>query len=138
LGIVVDDTVAELTGEWARSTAVAGYVGRHYLHDSNADKGKCLARFVASITTAGQYEVRLSYTPHANRASNVSIVVKHAEGERKSLIDQRKPPTIDRRFVSLGKFRFEAGRPATVTISTAESNGHVVVDAVQLLQMPAK
>jgi hypothetical protein len=106
------------------------------LHDNNSNKGQYTARFVPPIETAGRYEVRLSYTPHANRASNVSVVVKHADGETKSLIDQRKLPAIDRRFISLGRFRFEAGRTASVTVSTAESDGHVVVDAVQLLKMP--
>jgi hypothetical protein len=137
-GIVVDDTAAELTGEWARSTAIAGYVGPHYLHDSNANKGACTARFSPPIKKTGRYEVRLAYTSHPNRANNVPVTVQHADGEAKLQIDQRKPPSMDRSFMSLGSFRFEAGRGGVVTIRTADTNGHVIVDAVQLLETRQK
>jgi hypothetical protein len=137
-GVVVDDTAAELTGEWQRSATVPGFVGAHYLHDGNTNKGRLSATFVLPIKDSGHYEVRLSYTPHPNRAGNVPVTVNHADGKSTLRIDQRKQPSADQGFVSLGKYRFDRERGATVTISTAETNGYVVVDAVQLLKPASK
>jgi hypothetical protein len=38
-GIVVDETSAELVGEWQYSTHTPPYVGLGYLHDMKAGKG---------------------------------------------------------------------------------------------------
>jgi hypothetical protein len=39
-------------------------------------------------------------------------------------------------FVSAGTYRFEPGKPAAVTLSTAGADGNVHADAVQLLPVP--
>jgi chloramphenicol O-acetyltransferase len=36
-------------------------------------------------------------------------------------------------FASIGRFRFEKGRPASVTITNAGTDGYVIADAIQLL-----
>jgi hypothetical protein len=38
-GIVVDETAAELVGEWQYSTHTPPYIGLGYLHDMKAGKG---------------------------------------------------------------------------------------------------
>jgi hypothetical protein len=129
-GIVLDHKDARLTGVWLTSTSIGSYVGAGYLHDNNAQKGEMSARFEAKLKP-GRYEVRISYTPHGNRAGNVPISVQHANGTAKKSIDQRKTPPIDRVFVSLGEFNF--GETAVVEISNAGTQGHVIVDAVQFL-----
>jgi hypothetical protein len=46
-------------------------------------------------------------------------------------VDQRKTPAIDGRFHRLGRFDFEAGQPAVVSVSNESTDGYVVIDAVQ-------
>lgn len=133
-GIVVDDEQAEKRGSWSGSSSVPGYIGREYLHDDNGQKGELAAAFRFVIKEPGTYDVRLAYTPNANRATNVPVVVQHAGGEAKLAVDQKKTPAIERRFHSLGKFKFE--KEGVVTISNADTNGYVVIDAVQLVPAP--
>jgi len=84
------------------------------------------------------YEVRLSYSPNPNRATNVPVTVSGytGGGSKKLTVNQKQPPAIDHLFTSLGAYRFDAGAKATVEITTANTDGHVIVDAVQLV--PAK
>jgi hypothetical protein len=139
-GVVVDDRQAELTGQWTAGTATPTFVGGRYLHDNAAGKGAGQkthsAKFVVPVKVAGVYEVRLSYPPHANRATNVPVTVSGfagAPGVKTVRIDQRKTPPIDRLFISLGTFPFEAGASAVVEVTNEGADGHVLIDAVQVL-----
>jgi hypothetical protein len=129
-GLVVDDAQAELTGEWTASTAVGGYVGTGYRHDGNTEQGKKSARFTFKVERPGSYEVRVAYTPNANRATNVPMTVFSSEGEKTARVNEREKPGPDG-FASLGSFRFD--QSATVVISNAGADGYVVVDAVQIV-----
>jgi len=132
-GIVVDDPKAGRAGTWLPSSAIGPFVGQGYLHDDHRDQGAKAVRFSVELPESGRYEVRVSYSPSGNRATNVPVIVEHAEGRTTVRIDQRKPPGLDRAFVSLGVFPFEAERPAVVIIANEGADGHVVADAVQLL-----
>jgi hypothetical protein len=90
------------------------------------------AVFELSIPSDGRYEVRFATAPHENRASNTAITVRSAEGEKKVTVNQKKPATIEGRWVSLGTYRFAAGQKAVVEVS-AEADGNVHIDAVQAL-----
>jgi len=131
-GIVLDDAEAKLTGAWSSSRSSPGYVGQRYLHDGNADKADKKAVFTAAILKTGRYEVRVSWTPHPNRASNAKIVIRHADGETTVTVNQKKKPKAGS-FEPLGVFRFVAGKTGSVTILAAGTNGYVIVDAVQFL-----
>lgn len=131
-GIVLDDRDAKLTGNWLPSRSVSEFVGFSYLHDGNADKGRLQAVFEPTFEQTGLYEVRIAYTPNPNRASNVPVTVESAEGTRIVKVNQKKP-TDQGAFVSVGRFRFDAGKSGRVIISNAETDGHVIVDAVQFL-----
>ena len=48
-------------------------------------------------------------------------------------VDQRKKPPVEGLFRSVGKYRFTAGKAATVTISNKGTVGHVIVDAVRFV-----
>jgi hypothetical protein len=133
-GIVLDDTRAEYTGQWADSRSAGPLVGHGYRHDMNRDKPGKQARFNVSLPDAGRYEVRLAYTPNANRATNVQVTVQDADGAHTSFVNERKTPTLDRLFESLGVYSFDPARPATVTISCAGTDGYVVVDALQFVK----
>ncbi len=132
-GLAVDDAEAELTGFSDLSTSVSPYVGNAYRHDGNANKGGQSARFPLPIAQAGHYEIRLSYTPHPNRASNVPVAIHHDEGATRLRIDQRKTPSINRLWISLGKFALSPGDGAQVEVANADTDGFVVIDAVQAL-----
>jgi hypothetical protein len=132
-GIVVDDEQATLTGDWKNSSAAPSYVGNGYRHDDKANDGQLTAKFEAKLPKAGLYEVLVAYPPNNNRSSQVNVEVHHAKGKESLKMDQRKAPAVDDRFHSLGKFEFAADQPAVVVISNANSNGYVVIDAVQWL-----
>jgi glycine/D-amino acid oxidase-like deaminating enzyme len=133
-GIVIDDRRATPIGAWQRSAAIRPFVGVGYLHDGNANKGKLRCTFAVSIPTTGEYEVRVSVCPSPNRATNVPVVVETADGVKTVHVNERERPATPP-FVSIGRFRFEQGRPASVTISNASTDGYVVADAIQLLPL---
>lgn len=131
-GTVVDDGMAKLTGNWGNSSSTGSWVGREYRHDGNKADGRSIATFQAKLKP-GRYEVRLAYSHNGNRATNVPVVVQHADGKETVIVNQKKVPPIDKLFVSLGEFDFSADNPGTVTISNHKTDGYVIVDAVQWL-----
>jgi hypothetical protein len=131
-GIVVDDSDAQLAGEWQSSRSVEGFVGQQYLHDGNTSRGELTAVFQPNLPRAGRYEVRLAYTPNPNRATNVLIAIETADGQRSLTVNQREAPQ-DPPFESLGTFRFKAGETGRVTITNTDADGYVIIDAVQWL-----
>lgn len=131
-GIVVDDADAQFTGEWQGSSSSGGVDGMYH-HDMNQGKGEKSARFEVHVPKDGRYEVRFAYATAPNRATNVPVSVTHANGENSITVNEKQTPAIDKAFVSLGTFRFTADKPAVVTVTTAGTDGYVVVDAVQLL-----
>jgi hypothetical protein len=135
-GIVADDEDAQLTGLWISSTFAGGGVEGASRHDANTDKGRKSARYTLQVPAAGTYEVRLSYAPASNRATNVPITIEHADGTAQATVNQRLAPRFDKFFVSLGTFRFTPEKPAIIVVSNEGTDGYVVVDAVQLLPSP--
>ncbi|HLU46831.1 MAG TPA: DUF1553 domain-containing protein, partial [Planctomycetota bacterium] len=138
--IVVDDTKAELTGEWTPSTYTKGYLGERYLHDGDAGKGAKRARYVPELSAGGMYEVRVSYTPGTNRAPRVPVIVRHGDEGAGDLeesvvaVDQTRPP-LGGSFVAIGRFRLPAGTLASVTLSNDGTSGHVIADAVAFVPL---
>jgi len=132
-GIVIDETQAKIVGEWQHSTFSHSYVGDGYLQDKNSGKGEKAVTFEPVIPRAGLYEVRLAYTPAPNRSTKTPVTILHADGENTLLINQRETPGVGGRFVSLGQFRFEKDGAGYVLVSNEGTDGHVVVDALQLL-----
>jgi hypothetical protein len=133
-GLVLDDSEARLAGSWSTSSAVGGFVGSGYLHDGNESKGAKSARFELPIPESGRYEIRVAYVANPNRATSVPITIESADGAATVTINQQRAPAPGAPFVSLGTYRFEAGKNAAVTISNANTDGHVIVDAVQCLR----
>jgi arylsulfatase A-like enzyme len=130
-GIVLDDDAAERQGFEGQSSSVSPYVNDGYRHDGNRDRGRQWARYTPDLPRAGRYEVRLSYSPNPNRATNVPVTIVHADGKTTVHVNQRKPPTLEQAFVSLGTFRFEKGKAGRVEIGNRDVDGYVIADAVQ-------
>lgn len=132
-GVAVDDKHAEYEGQWTTSASSKVFVETGYSHDGNEGKGEKSATFTVTLKEVGKFEVRLSYPPNRNRATNVPVTVVHADGEKKITINQRVNEGDEIGFVSLGVFPFGKS-PAKVVISNAGTDGYVVVDAVQFLK----
>lgn len=130
-GIVVDDDAAQRTGFNEVSRSIGPFIGIGYGHDADIDKGHQTARFPIKIQDAGVYEVRIAYSPNANRATNVPVSIRSGESTHEVKLNQRQKPE-DGAFTSVGKFQFSAG-DASIEISNAGTDGHVIIDAVQLL-----
>ncbi|HVJ79969.1 MAG TPA: FAD-dependent oxidoreductase [Planctomycetia bacterium] len=128
-GIVIDDKSAKLTGSWTEGTGLAGYVAAGYRYSS--DK-KAMATFAFKVPADGDYEVRLAWQPHANRAKSAKVEVETADGVRELTIDQTKTAKAAG-FEPIGKYRFAKDRPAAVRFKVAGAGGMVHIDAVQVV-----
>ncbi len=137
-GIVVDETSAELVGEWEYSTHTPPYVGIGYLHDLKAGKGTKSVTFTPELPKAGWYEVRFAHCYNVRRSTKTPVTIHHADGDTTVRINQQQEPEHGRLFRTLGTFRFEAGRQGWVRVSNdgTEADKVVIADAVQFL--PAK
>lgn len=132
-GVVLDDDAAERKGFDGVSSAMSPHVGTGYRHDGGTDRGKQSATFTPDLPEKGRYEVRISYAPASNRATNVPVTVVSAEGKKVVTVNQRKAGPIDGAWVSLGVFPFEKGKAGSVTITNDGVDGHVILDAVRWL-----
>jgi FAD dependent oxidoreductase len=132
-GVVVDDEQAERKGFEARSSAVGPFVGEGYRHDGGTKDGKHSATYTPALPKAGKYEVRISFSPNPNRATNVPVTILHAGGTATVRVNQRRAPTVSETFVSLGTFAFEKGTAARVVVTNQGVDGYVGIDAVQFL-----
>jgi hypothetical protein len=138
-GMVVDETSAELVGEWQYSTHTPPYVGLGYLHDMKAGKGTKSVTFTPTLPTSGWYEVRLAHCYNVRRSTKTPVTIHHADGDTTMRINQQEEPAHDHLFRTLGTFRFEAGRLGWVRISNegTEPDKVVIADAVQFLPTAA-
>lgn len=132
-GIVVDDADARKVGQWKDSQSEKNYVGKGYCHDQSTGKGEKTISFLPRLPRDGRYEVRFAYSHGVNRAANVPVTVFSADGEKTFRLNQKEPPPIDGRFISLGIFRFEVAGQSFVIVTNEGTTDHVIADAVQFL-----
>ena len=120
-------------GAWTTSTYTTPYLGRGYIHDQNAGKGRKSVAFSLAAPESGRYEVRLAYTAAPNRAGNAPVHVEWPGGSTTVTIDQREEPPINGHFYALTTVRLEEGQDVTVRVTNDGTDGYVVVDAVQMV-----
>jgi hypothetical protein len=130
-GLVMDDAQAKLTGKWTEGSGLPDYVGTGYRYRGAKEVGA--ARYEFKIEKGGEYEVRMNYGEDKNRASKAPVTVESAEGSKHLIVNERVKAPLPQGFISLGKFRFEPGRPAVVVIGDGPADGNVHIDVVQLL-----
>ncbi|MBL8811587.1 MAG: FAD-dependent oxidoreductase [Planctomycetaceae bacterium] len=135
-GFVLDNSDAKVMGVWSHSSSTGKYVGIDYLHDGDMEKGTKQALFTATVKEAGTYSIRMSYSANPNRASNVMVRAKSSGGEVSKEVNQQKVPPIDGLFVEIGEMTLKAMDEVEVSIDTAGTNGHVIIDAIQILPKP--
>ena len=135
-GIVVDNPDAKVIGQWAKGSGLTNHVGSEYLYSKNPGS-KVI--YPVKFPGEGKYEVRISFTQHANRASKALVTVLHNDGKESLRIDQRQSPgsfnkaRLNGYFQSLGFYEFPSGQWDAVEISAKDGGGLVVADAVQFL-----
>ncbi|MBL9209658.1 MAG: FAD-dependent oxidoreductase [Opitutaceae bacterium] len=134
-GVVVDDLDAVRVGFDRNSQAHPTYVDSGYHHDNNDNKGNQTARFVPDLPRDGRYQVFIAYPVNANRATNVPVTIRHADGETKVALNQRRKPEVQNLFQSVGTFRFTKGKTGHVEIGNAGTDGYVTIDAVQWVEV---
>jgi hypothetical protein len=131
-GVAQDSSDATLSGKWKTSNAVKPFVGADYAY---TDETGARAEWRLSLPRDGEYEVRVSYTAHGNRAKHAGLTVFYAGGSKIVEVDQTRRPPLAGGFVSLGVFRFE--KSAGVRLEHVQPGGNLVADAVQLLPVDA-
>ena len=135
-GIVIDDTEARVVGQWQQSTHTPPHVGYSYLHDMKEGKGDKKIIYETKLPKSGLWEVRMSHCSNVRRATNAPATIRHADGETTIRVNEQAPAEHDRLFKTLGRFRFEKGQAASVTISNEGTDGkYVIADAVQFLNV---
>ncbi len=137
-GVVVDDAHAAGTDDWVRSQSVSPFIEYGYRHDGNTRKGELQAVFRPEDLKPGNYKVRISYTANPNRATNVPVIITHAEGQTIHIIDQRSRPPIDDLFHELGVFQFNGDTSECVAVRNDNTDGYVIIDAVQWIGIEAE
>lgn len=131
-GIVIDDAAAKKEGAWQTSTNFRPYIGAGYVHDGEAEKGTLKLTFTANVPQAGKYDLRLAYSPHETRASAVPVTVRSGATETSLFVDQRLPLDANDSFRTIATLDLLAGE-TTIVIENRDTDGFVVVDAMQLL-----
>lgn len=132
-GIIIDDEASEMKGNWSDNGSLPGFVGENYHYSTDP---KASARFPFSVTRAGNYEVRIAWIAHENRAKQAKLEIETAEGRKMVVIDQTQAPTGANGFQSVGTFRFDLTKNYAVNFIVAGAQGNVHIDAIQLV--PAK
>jgi hypothetical protein len=134
-GIVLDDGDAELQGEWRGSSSTGRYVGAGYLHDGDQGKGEKSATWKVAVPATGTWRIGISYAAASNRATAVPVEVQAGNRESQTFeLNQRKAITGNAVFEVLTEVSLVAGEQLRVTISNKGTEGHIIVDAIQVLR----
>ncbi|MBT1705165.1 FAD-dependent oxidoreductase [Chryseosolibacter indicus] len=126
-----DKDAVQINGSWARE--LRGGYGPSYLVGDNSAGKNTNVRFNPMIPVKGQYEVFV-YVPKIKGISDSMLTTVSLEKEKITRVIKESEVSVQGQtsgeWVSLGKYYFSAGKKCFVEISSAESNGKVVADAV--------
>lgn len=119
------------TGDWTRENNPKGAYGPGYLTTKGGDVKT--VRFTPAIKKAGNYQVYV-YMPKLPETSQKTMFTVSDGRDVKSMIiresDIRVEGQTSGEWVSLGKLKLSAGTKGYVEVSTNDSDGVVVADAV--------
>ena len=134
-GVIVDGDQVNLLGDWTKNSSLRPFVGDGYFHDGNGGKGMRKAEFPFLTDKNGLHELRISYIPSGNRAGKVKYLVEDEKGLEEILVDQRKKGSVEKIWHSLGSFDFLKGKSYKVSLQNDDTEGYVVVDALQIIPL---
>jgi RHS repeat-associated protein len=126
LGSPIDNLQATYTGTWTNSTSVKQYYSGNYQYHA-AGTGLNTATWATGVTNSASYDVYVSWTAHANRASNAKYTINHSGGSDTVTVNQLQNGS---QWNLLGTFTLDAN--STVSLSD-NANGYVIADAISIL-----
>ncbi len=140
--VTLDDFDAELFGRWHGT--FPDYIGGLPLRYSDVFHGPGIhrdavvhgkvaparARFQPSLPRSGRYLVCLGFRPSRSQATNTPVLIKHAGGNTRLTVDQRKETTPGI-WTPLGDFEFKAGDSGFVEVTNKGTDGRVAIDGVR-------
>ena len=133
-GVIVDDAEATFEGTWIASAFQPPFVGDGYKHCGQPRTGLAVT-YEARLPVDGEYRIRMVINSGESRSNSIPVLVVHADGESIVTVSQKTAPPGDGVFAELGRFRFEAGTPAEVTVKASEASpGFVIADAIQFVE----
>ena len=135
-GIVLDDKQAELKGEWSHSSGFKPHIGTGYLHDDKRGDGQCVAVFRFKAPETARYDLRMAYSAHETRATKVPLTIQNGKTVVELFVDQTQPLPAGEAFRSIGRVELQKDLETTLTIRNADTDGFVILDALQLLPIP--
>jgi hypothetical protein len=137
-GVVLDDGAAELKGSWSRSTNFKPYIGKGYVHDGKSGNGSASATFRFKVPHTGRYQLLMAYSAHPTRAKQVPVTVSSGTDQSTLTVDQTRPLPAGKRFREIGTVRLQGATETTITVSNDQTDGFVILDAIQLLPIAEK
>jgi hypothetical protein len=133
-GIVLDDTQAELKGQWSHSSGFKPHIGTGYLHDDKRADGQSIAIFRCKVPKSGRYDLRMAYSPHATRATKVPLTIE-CDGRKTDItVDQTQPLAAGEAFRTIGSVELDGDFETVITLSNTDTDGFVILDALQLIE----
>lgn len=137
-GVVLDDGVAELKGSWSRSTNFKPYIGKGYVHDGKQGNGSASATFRLKAPHTGSYQLLMAYSAHPTRAKQVPVTVSSGTEQATLTVDQTRSLPAGKQFREIGTVRLQGDTETTITVSNDQTDGFVILDAIQLLPIEEK
>lgn len=132
--LVIDNSDAaqvKKTGTWSTSTA-AGCYGANALYTAPSDSKDKAVTYTPAALAAGYYDVYISYTSAANRASNVPVDIYH-DGELSTVSVNQKQSGFQ--WTLIGTYYFSPDGTDFVRIrnegTPSSGDGYVIADAVR-------
>ncbi|MGV3486674.1 MAG: FAD-dependent oxidoreductase, partial [Planctomycetaceae bacterium] len=129
-GVVVDETSAELAGQWTGGEGLKGFVGWGY-HYASPDSG-AVADFRLKVPADGNYSVRIYFQPHENRGATVPVdLLIEGKPISRTSVDMRQETKEG--FLELQTLDLAKDQTVTVRLLTEQAGGMVHADAAQLM-----
>lgn len=132
-GIVLDDTRAELEGDWKPSSNFKPHIGHGYVHDNRGADGKAIATFRFKAPKSGRYRLLMAYSAHATRAAKVPVAVTSGPHNIRLTVDQTQALPAGQLFRQIGHVQLAGDSETIITIVNQNTDGFVILDALQLL-----
>lgn len=137
-GIVLDDSQAKLTGNWARSTNFKPYIEEGYVFSGESGStskgdGKATATFRIQIPKSGRYRLLMAYSAHETRAKNVPVSVSSGSERKNFIVDQTVSLPKGKYFRPIDTVELLAHTETVIQITNSNTVGFVILDALQLL-----
>jgi len=124
--MLVDAASAVAVGSWTKSSTSVPFVGNSYLHDNNDGKGQKSLTFTTKVDAPGKYSIKLYYSAHESRASNVPVTITIGDKVQELKVNQQKS---DGEGFVLGSFDIQD--EVKIVVSNAGTSGFVIVDGLK-------